>query len=64
MTIIGTIITDGWLTGLQLPEICAWLCLFLEERRIAKNVNTSALELPKPSKELHEVFCQAHVTPT
>jgi len=32
--IIGTIITDGWLEGLTLGEVCAWLCLFLKESRV------------------------------
>ena len=29
--IIGTIISDGWLAGLNAREVCAWLGCFLRE---------------------------------
>uniref|UniRef100_A0A7S0LTH6 ATP-dependent RNA helicase Ski2/MTR4 C-terminal domain-containing protein n=1 Tax=Coccolithus braarudii TaxID=221442 RepID=A0A7S0LTH6_9EUKA len=55
--IIGTIISDGWLTQLSLPEVCAWLCLFLQERRLASTAK-SAVELPDPPPSLQEVMSQ------
>jgi len=32
--IIGTMISDGWLSDLTLPEVCAFICLFLRESRV------------------------------
>lgn len=52
--IIGTIIADGWLGGLTPTEVCAWLCLFLQERRLANEGATE--EMPKPSAALEEVI--------
>ena len=48
--IIGTIISDGWLAQLQPHEICAWLCLFLQERRA---IEVDGFELPVMSEALH-----------
>ena len=52
--IIGTIISDGWLSQLNLPEVCSWLCLFLQERRLASTAK-SEYDLPEPSDALREV---------
>uniref|UniRef100_A0A7S3WT58 ATP-dependent RNA helicase Ski2/MTR4 C-terminal domain-containing protein n=2 Tax=Emiliania huxleyi TaxID=2903 RepID=A0A7S3WT58_EMIHU len=55
--IMGTIISDGWLAGLSLPEVCGWICLFLRERRIAQTAGEAARgELPSFSPALQEVY--------
>ena len=52
--IIGTIISDGWLAQLELKEVCAWLCLFLSERKL--ETRAADIEFPTPSPALAEVF--------
>lgn len=53
--IVGTVIADGGLDRLTLPEICAWLCLFLREAR-AKDCTADGLALPTPSENLAETY--------
>lgn len=56
--IVGTVIADGGLDALSLPEICAFLCLFLREAR-AKDCTAAGLELPRPSDNLQKTFAYA-----
>jgi hypothetical protein len=55
--IMGTIVSDGWLARLSLPDACAWVCLFLRERRLqATAAEAAAAELPPLSPELQVGF--------
>jgi len=53
--IVGTIIADGWLPQLSQAEVCAWLCLFIKDSRLAE-IDSKEQPLPKPSAALQEVF--------
>ena len=53
--IVGTIIADGWLPQLSQAEVCAWLCLFIKDSRLAE-IDSKEQPLPKPSPALQEVF--------
>lgn len=58
--IMGTIISDGWLARLSLPDACAWICLFLRERRLqATAAEAAAAELPPLSPELQVLDSEA-----
>mmetsp|Transcript_15973 Transcript_15973/g.43231 ORF Transcript_15973/g.43231 Transcript_15973/m.43231 type:complete len:438 (-) Transcript_15973:112-1425(-) len=57
--IMGTVIADGGLEMLTLPEIAAWLCTFLSEG--GKNKDSGppppgASQMPKPSEHLKETW--------
>jgi len=58
--VLGTVVADGGLEHLTLPEIAAWLCLFLREGRSkaaqAKDKAGNKVELPAPSPALLETY--------
>ena len=61
--ILGTVVADGGLEKLTLPEICAWLCLFLREGRAsgekgkpARDKEGNEVYLPVPSTALLETL--------
>ena len=56
--ILGTIISDGHLQDLSTAEVCAWVCLFFNERRVDESARRAALELPEMSPALFEVYEQ------
>ena len=47
---MGSVIADGWLQDLSTAEVCAWICLFLQERRA---IEVDGFELPVMSEALH-----------
>eukprot|EP00967_Tisochrysis_lutea_P113242 scaffold179589_cov30-Tisochrysis_lutea.AAC.7 len=55
--IMGTIISDGWLAKLTLPEVCAWICLFLRERRLQMTAMEAVAEMPPFSPEMQARGC-------
>ena len=61
--ILGTVVADRGLEKLTLPEICAWLCLFLREGRAsgekgkpARDKEGNEVWLPVPSTALLETL--------
>ena len=53
--IIGTIISDGWLAELSLADVCAWVCLFLENRAMPDfTADDLDPKPPKPSAALEQ----------
>ena len=55
--VVGTVIADRWLDQLAPGEICAWLCMFLQDAaRSVGDISQAELKPPVPSAGFEEVL--------